>query len=150
MPFILKTKKLCNYHFFLYQDDKTQFLKCVIEPMMNVIFSMINVLLMKFSLWNRPLAQKCHRILLSCVWNKRLIIITDQIYPVRILSHRAFIMSLFTSVNYTTYTKFFFCNENTSIPQIRNEEYFLYFYFNLISVSVARKVSKPFYYSTWP
>ena len=30
---------------------------------------------MKFSLWNRPLAQKCHQILLSCVWNKRLIII---------------------------------------------------------------------------
>ena len=29
--------------FFLYQDDKIQFLKCVIEPMMNVIFSMINV-----------------------------------------------------------------------------------------------------------
>ena len=43
MPLILKTKKLCNY-LFLYQDDKTQFLKCVIEPMMNVIFSMINVL----------------------------------------------------------------------------------------------------------
>ena len=83
---------------FLYQDDKTQFLKCVIEPMMNVIFSMINVptheiLIMKPTTGTKVLLNT----LLLFVWNKR---------SIRIL----FLKGLLTNFGYILVTFFVHVN----------------------------------------